>query len=203
MRPAQRWARHDVLQLVKKAFLLSAALAAVLTLPASPAAAAYNVLLASGPEANTIHVWLDPDGRRYVIESGVPLEVGGEVCGHPEEDPNVLSCDAPQIASFEVSAGAGDDDVTVGSLVKVPVTLRGGPGDDLLIGGGGADKLIGGRDDDRLLGEGAPDVLLGGDGTDILRGGAGNDLLSGGPGADRLHGGPGKNVLRQHEKSPR
>ena len=34
----------------------------------------------------------------------------------------------------------------------MPVTMRGGAGDDSLLGGGGPDKLIGGEGDDRLVG---------------------------------------------------
>ena len=36
----------------------------------------YNVLLAGGPEVNSISIWLTPDGHSYVIESIGPLEVG-------------------------------------------------------------------------------------------------------------------------------
>ena len=32
-----------------------------------------------------IRIWLTPDGRTYVIDSIVPLEVGGTVCEHPGE----------------------------------------------------------------------------------------------------------------------
>lgn len=203
MASAQRRERRDVLQLVKKALLTLAALLAALALQPASAPAAYNVLLAGGPEGNTIHIWLGLDGRQYVIESLVPLEVGGEVCRHRDEDPNVLLCDAPQIASFEVNGGGGDDAVTVSSRVGLPVTLRGGPDDDLLVGGTGADKLIGGAGNDRLLGERGADAIFGGPGDDSLRGSFGSDVLIGGPGLDRLHGGPGKDQLHQHPRKTR
>lgn len=159
----------------------------------------YTVLLAGGDEANTIKVWLATDGRQYVIDSVVPLEVGGEVCVHAGEDPNELVCDAPSIAGFEVNAGGGDDRVRVAGQIVVPVTMRGGPGDDVLVGGSGADKLIGGSGDDRLLGGRGDDRLFGGPGDDTLSGGPGNDLLSGGPGMDKLGGGWGKNELHQRD----
>lgn len=204
MATAQRKARRDVLELVKKALLIFAALVAAFALrPATPAPAAYNVLLAGGPEGNRIHISLTPDGREYVIESVVPLEVGGEVCVHPEGRENELACDAPQIASFEVNSGAGDDLISVTSTVHVPVTLRGGPGHDLLIGGGNADKLIGGAGDDRLLGGAGADALYGGPGVDVLRGGGGDDLLIGGPGKDQLWGGPGKDAQFQEARKSR
>lgn len=212
MATAHRRARRDVLQIVKKALLSIVALAATLLLPATPAPAAYNVLLAGGSEPNRIHIALSPDGRQYVIESVVPLEVGGEVCVHPEGRENALVCDAPQITGFEVNSGGGEDIVTMASVVRVPVTMRGGPesdlliggssvdkliggaGDDQLIGGAGGDKLIGGEGDDRLRGGAEGDVLLGDSGADVLSGGGGPDLLIGGPGKDLLQGGPAKDV---------
>jgi RTX calcium-binding nonapeptide repeat (4 copies) len=204
MASAHRPGRRAVLQVVKKALLIPAALmVATLALLPSPAAAAYNVLLAGGPEGNVIHISLTPDGREYVIESLVPLEVGGEVCVHRDEAANVLVCDAPQIASFEVNSGGGDDVVTATATVLVPLTIRGGRGDDLAVGGHAADKLIGGVGDDRLTGGPREDVLFGGPGADELRGGFGNDLLVGGPGLDQLSGGPGKNELHQHERKPK
>ncbi|HKI67106.1 MAG TPA: hypothetical protein VJ989_07535 [Solirubrobacterales bacterium] len=157
----------------------------------------YTVLLAGGEEANMIRVWLSHDGRKYVIDSVVQLEVGGEVCEHPAEDSYQLVCDAPSIAGFEVNAGGGEDRVHVAASVKAPVTMRGGGGDDTLIGGSASDKLIGGRGNDRLIGGRGGDQLYGGPGDDVLVGGLGNDLLSGGGGRDRLLAGPGANRVRR------
>jgi hypothetical protein len=159
---------------------------------------AFNVLLAGGDEANSIRIWLTPDGRQYVIDSVVPLEVGGTVCTNPEGKETELVCDAPSIAGFEVNSGGGDDQVSVAREITIPVTMRGGPGNDVLVGGGGPDKLIGGAGDDRLVGGLGADVLYGGSGEDILLGGPGSDTLSGGPGYDVLRGGSGTDVLRQY-----
>ena len=156
-----------------------------------------NVLLAGGPEPNKIFIWLSSDGRSYVIDSVVPLEVGGDVCAHPAGKPNQLLCQASLIGGFEVNAGAGDDWIAVSRGVSVPVTMRGEAGDDTLIGGSGNDKLIGGSGNDRLIGRGGNDILYGGPGNDILRGGPGNDILRGGPGKDTVRGGPGRNDVRQ------
>ena len=154
-----------------------------------------TVLLAGGAEANTISIALSPDGRTYVIDSVVPLEVGGSVCWHPEAQPNELVCEAASIGGFEVNAGAGDDSVTVAREVPIPVTLRGGPGQDRLVGGAGGDKLVGGSGDDVLIGRAGADSLFGGSGDDRLVGGSGNDLLRGDGGEDTLLGGSGQNVL--------
>jgi len=157
----------------------------------------FTVLLAGSDESGKIHIWLSPDGRNYVIDSVVPLEVGGSVCANPEGNPNELLCDAPSIAAFEVNAGGGDDKVAVAKNISIPVTLRGGAGNDLLHGGAGGDKLIGGEGDDRLVGWRGADILYGGEGKDVLIGGMGDDLLHGGPGLDTLVAGPGKNAIRQ------
>jgi Ca2+-binding RTX toxin-like protein len=185
---------------MKKLLLISFALLALLA-PASTQAAerTYTVLLAGGEEANSIKIWLSPDGREYVIDSLVPLEVGGSVCTHPEDNPNQLVCAAPSIAGFEVNSGGGGDHVVVAKNVTVPVTMRGGAGDDLLVGGSGPDKLIGGQGDDRLVGWQGNDLLYGGPGDDVLIGGPGSDVLGGGSGMDTLVGGPGTNEMHQYQ----
>jgi Ca2+-binding RTX toxin-like protein len=157
----------------------------------------YNVLLAGGAESNDIHIWLTPDGRSYVIDSIVPLEVGGTVCQNPPGNPNELICQAVQVSGFEVNADAGDDQVRVASSVSIPVTMRGGSGRDLLAGGSGPDKLYGGAGPDKLVGHDGNDVLAGGDRADQLYGGPGDDVLKGGAGMDILSPGPGENIVRQ------
>jgi Ca2+-binding RTX toxin-like protein len=185
---------------MKKLLLISFALLALLA-PGSASAAekSYTVLLAGGDEANSIKIWLSPDGREYVIDSLVQLDVGGSVCTHPEGNPNELVCAAPSLGGFEVNAGGGEDRVSVAKNITVPVTMRGGAGDDVLIGGAGPDKLIGGQGNDRLIGRRGNDVLYGGPGDDVLIGGPGNDVLGGGSGMDTLFGGSGANHVRQYQ----
>ncbi|MFI5028065.1 MAG: hypothetical protein ACHQCF_03680, partial [Solirubrobacterales bacterium] len=60
----------------------------------------YTVVLAGGPEANEIHIWLTPDGRSYVIDSIDPLEVGGAVCENPPGAPDELLCQAVEVSDF-------------------------------------------------------------------------------------------------------
>jgi hypothetical protein len=178
---------------MKKALLISFAMLALQAPATAPGAMTYNVLLAGGPEANSIRIWLSPDGRQYVIDSIVPLEVGGSICANPEGKPNELVCEAPLVASFEVNAAAGDDRVEVSPSVSIPVTMRGDSGRDTLVGGAGPDRLLGGGANDRLVGRGGSDLLVGGPGRDVLIGGPGDDVLRGGPGRDVLAGGPGAN----------
>jgi Ca2+-binding RTX toxin-like protein len=181
---------------MKKAILIMLALLAAQTATVARAETTYTVVLAGGSAQNMIHIWLTPDGHSYVIDSVVPLEVGGTVCENPPGLATELVCKAPMVAGFEVNAGEGDDTVAIASAVTVPVTMRGGPGRDSLVGGGGSDKLIGGDGNDRLFGRRGDDLLFGGVGNDELSGGSGNDVLRGGPGHDTLAGGSGENVVR-------
>lgn len=179
---------------MKKAILtVSIVLAALSATAAHAENGPVTLLLAGGPEDNSIQISLSSDGRDYVIRSRVVLEAGGELCSHPEGRPTELLCEAPAIAGFEVNVGGGNDMVVLGSDIPVPATLRGGPGDDKLVGGGAADKLVGGSGDDSLSGRRGDDWLLGGPGADHLLGGPGDDQLRGGPGVDVLVGGPGNN----------
>lgn len=158
---------------------------------------AVNVVLAGDNLANTIAIGVSPDGRQYTIESAAPLEVGGELCWHPEASENELLCEATAIAGFEINGNGGDDTLTIAANVTVPATLRGGPGDDHLTGGAGDDKLVGGPGSDTLSGRGGNDSLYGGSGDDKLSGGSGDDHLFGGSGNDLLLGGSGANELLQ------
>jgi Ca2+-binding RTX toxin-like protein len=179
---------------MKKVILIMLAIVAALTAPIAHAETTYTVVLAGGSAQNSIRIWLTPDGRSYVIDSAVPLEVGGSVCENTPGVPTELVCKSPLVAGFEVNGGEGDDTVTVSSAIELPVTMRGGAGNDTLVGGSGPDKLIGGSGNDKLAGRGGDDLIFGGPGSDELLGGAGNDVLRGGS-TDVLLGGSGHNTV--------
>jgi Ca2+-binding RTX toxin-like protein len=179
---------------MKKTILILSVLLAVLAAPVARAEMTYTVVLAGGATQNTIHISLSPDGRSYVIDSAVPLEVGGAVCENAAGNPNELTCKAPLVAGFEINGGEGDDSLSVASAIELPVTMRGGPGNDTLVGGNGPDRLIGGEGNDKIAGRGGDDMIFGGPGADELLGGPGNDVLRGGP-LDTFYGGPGRNTL--------
>ena len=62
---------------MKKAILILLAISGGAGAVARPAATpSFTVLLAGGSASNMIQIWLTPDGRDYVIDSIVPLEVG-------------------------------------------------------------------------------------------------------------------------------
>ncbi|MEX2108356.1 MAG: calcium-binding protein [Solirubrobacterales bacterium] len=184
---------------MKKILLISLAILA-LHAPVSGHAEprTFSILLAGGVEANIINIWLTEDGKTYVIDSIVPLEVGGSVCTNPEGQPNELLCQAPLVSGFEVNSDGGDDQITVAPNITVSVTMRGGAGNDVLRGGAGDDRLYGSSGDDRLFGKRGNDVLNGGADNDVVFGGPGDDVLVRGLGQDTLRGGPGDNEFRDH-----
>lgn len=183
---------------MKKAILIVLTLLAALpALPARAEPGPLTLLLTGSNASDSFRISLSADGRQYLIFSANPLEAGGDICSHPEERSNELTCNAPAISGFEVNAGGGSDFVAFSSDIPVPVTVRGGPGGDHVFGGASSDKLIGGPDHDVLIGRRGDDWLSGGPGDDGLVGGQGNDQLRGGPGNDKLIGGPGQNTLIQ------
>jgi Ca2+-binding RTX toxin-like protein len=191
---------------MKKKILMLLAVLAVGTAPFARAETpapptTYTVVLAGGATQNTIHIWLTPDGQSYVIDSLVALEVGGTVCQNAPGNANELICQAPLVAGFVVNGGPVTDTASVSPEVEVPVTMRGGPGKDVLLGGGGTDKLIGGEGGDVLTGRAGDDALFGGPGADVLWGGSGDDALWGGPGHDVLHSGKGTDSLHEGVQS--
>lgn len=98
--------------------------------------------------------------------------------------------------------GTPGDDVIVGTPGDDVIVARsgndqidGGGGFDVICGGSGNDTLIGGIGDDELHGGLGNDVLDGGPGDDLLKGSAGDDELIGGDGDDALRGGTGNDIL--------
>ena len=188
---------------MKKILLISLALLALLASAGNAETKSVNLLLAGGMEPNTINIWLTPDGTSYVIDSIAPLEVGGTICTNPEGKPTELLCQAPMINSFEVNSDGGDDQVTVAPSITLPVTMRGGYGNDVLRGGSGNDRLFGGGGNDRVFGGRGNDTLNGGPDHDVVLGGPDNDILLRGLGNDELFGGPGDNEIREIPTKPK
>lgn len=189
---------------ISTTLLALALLAAALSTSATAEApTAYNVLLAGGGASNVIRIWLTPDGRTFVIDSVVPLEAGGAICEHDGQNMNRLVCPAVEIASFEVNADGGDDQIRVDPTVTVPTTIRGGTGRDVIFGGSGDDKLVGGPGSDKIVGRDGDDTIVGGPGHDVLLGGRGADVIRGGPGRDTISGGPGTDEIFSPGYPPR
>lgn len=127
--------------------------------------------------------------------------------------PTVIRYPVSQVQSIEIDMLAGNDHVNINDSVLIPVTVRGGDGNDEIKGGGGNDLIYGGagNDDidagsgsdtvyadagnDDVTGDAGNDTLYGGDGNDELEGDNGNDLLFGEAGNDELEGDDGNDIL--------
>lgn len=100
-----------------------------------------------------------------------------------------------QVQSIEIDMLGGNDQVNIVDSVIIPVTIRGGDGNDSLDGGGGNDLIYGGAGHDELAGDAGNDRLYGEFGEDELEGGDGNDTLYGGEDDDELEGNNGNDLL--------
>jgi Ca2+-binding RTX toxin-like protein len=108
------------------------------------------------------------------------------------------------VGALTVHAGTGDDTLSLGSG-DGPVDARGGAGDDRIDayassgaavhGGAGDDWIRGGTGRDEILGGPGRDKLVGQDGPDVLRGGDGDDRIYAMSGRDRLWGDGGADKL--------
>lgn len=119
----------------------------------------------------------------------------------------VNTFDVSGITGIFVSLAGGADHFVVDEMaqsIRIPMTVLGGGGSDLLITGSGDDEIAAGagRDrvvarqgDDLIFGGGSRDQIAGGDGLDTLIGGSGDDALEGGAGDDSLAGGAGDDHL--------
>ncbi|HEX4797526.1 MAG TPA: hypothetical protein VH370_27275 [Humisphaera sp.] len=94
--------------------------------------------------------------------------------------------DLTKVKSIVVNAGAGNDEVVLGSQLPIAALINGGDGNDELIGGAGNDSINGGNGNDEIFGGAGNDLLNGNVGNDHITGGAGSDQLNGGDGDDQL-----------------
>ena len=121
--------------------------------------------------------------------------------------------DREGVETLELSAGGGNDSVTLndltGVLDLVSVLLVMGDVDDTVnasaqanpavrlevFASGGSDSLIGGPGVDALHGEEGNDAISGLGGIDLVDGGDGDDSLNGGPGNETQQGGAGNDTF--------
>ncbi len=174
-----------------------------------------------------VFTWVPGDGSD-TIEGGAGNDVLAFV-GAPEAEAFALTADGAGFAftrdvgnivmdlegieSLELSAGSGNNSVTLNDLTGVAdltsVVLVMGDGDDTVnasaqanlavllevFGSTGNDTLTGGPGADVLHGEEGNDTIIGLGGIDTLDGGDGDDTITGGPGNDTLLGGAGNDVF--------
>jgi Ca2+-binding RTX toxin-like protein len=152
------------------------------TVPAVTAAFATGALTVTGDAvANNISVQVSGtaikvfDGAAEVTITGGPVTTG-------------------TLKSIVVNADDGSDTVLIDAPIKVPTTLNGGLGDDLLFGGLGPDVINAGDGANSVEGRDGNDTITGGIDSDALYGGRGSDRIDGGDGPDLIFGGGGAGV---------
>ena len=84
---------------------------------------------------------------------------------------------ASSVSKIVISAGQGDDRITVNEAIAKPTVIFAGYGNDTVYGGAGPDTVYGAGGDDTIYGRGGDDVLWGGPGNDSLSGGTGNNKV--------------------------
>src|SRR4051794_14541797 len=132
--------------------------------------------VAGDAAANKILVAADPAAPATVI-----VDVG-------QDGTTDFSFNSSTLTAIDVEGAGGGDDLRVGHLPAIPVTLGGGGGDDTLIGGDGDDTIIGGPGDDFADGNRGADVAQLGGGADHFQWdpGDGSDTVEGQGGSDTL-----------------
>lgn len=98
-----------------------------------------------------------------------------------------LTFTASTVKSIVISAGNGNDTVTIGAGI-IGASIYGGNGNDSITGGAGADMLKGDTGNDTINGGNGADKIYGGAGSDRLLGGSHADSIYGEAGADSLYG---------------
>jgi hypothetical protein len=209
--------RPVLLCLLSLALAPAAARAAVITARAD--CDRYNgcsyqaVVRAQPSEANDLTVRV-LHGQPVFSDPGVVMQAGDNCIS---EGDHVVSCLA-DVTSVRVLAGDRDD-VIDASGYRYPVTIDGGPGNDILSGGPSRDELRGGQGVDEVHGGPGPDEISFADATTPVRvdlrsqtatvaghlerfdgiesavGGSGDDVLIGNAHSNGLAGGLGDDQL--------
>ena len=133
---------------------------------------------------------LDVEGTRRADTISVSLNAATGQIDVVINGGAVQSFDVAQIpAGIRIDGGKGNDAITVGDGITLPVEIRGDKGNDTINGGSGAEIIDGGAGRDSCSGGGGDDRLTGGPGNDQISGGTGRDSVDGGNGNDSCDGG--------------
>jgi Ca2+-binding RTX toxin-like protein len=108
---------------------------------------------------------------------------------------NTMQFPVSQIQAIEIDVLGGNDQVDLSQTVLVPVTIRGGSGNDSIKAGGGNDLIYGGDGNDEIETGDGVNVVYAGGGNDKIKGGAGRDRVYAGEGNDELTGEGGDDLL--------
>ncbi|MGN6625999.1 MAG: calcium-binding protein [Tepidisphaeraceae bacterium] len=103
------------------------------------------------------------------------------------------------VNSITISAGGGNDTVTIDPSITLGTAIGGNSGNDTITGGSGPDQINGNDGNDTIYGGSGDDVINGNAGNDTIYGQNGNDTLFGGIGNDGVDGAWGVNYTYQND----
>ena len=166
---------------------------AALALVGAQAVLGAAAVLAGPPPPQPAHVYVDANTFTLVVTAepnvanGITVVTVGEdhvvtddtltpIAGHgcilvpiQGPPPDQIVCDGDLVKYLHVDLGDGNDLLGVrGTLVSLPTTLDGGPGDDIIEGGDGNDIINGGPGSDTMYGWWGDDSFSGGTEIDTV-----------------------------------
>jgi Ca2+-binding RTX toxin-like protein len=132
-------------------------------------------------------------GTRGNDELRVETDATNEILVVRDNGQSIGEFDLMSLSAVQIHGMDGNDRIELAGLIRIPVLIDGGAGNDVMIGG--PTTAIEGS---RMAGRPAPRagvILMGGEGDDSLAGSNGNDILIGGVGSDSLAGNDGDDIL--------
>jgi Ca2+-binding RTX toxin-like protein len=153
----------------------------------------------NGGNGNDVIIWNNGDGNdtnnggagldETLITQGnaddlsAITQVGATV--HFERTNAPFTVDSNEMEKLTLTSFSGNDTLTTGPGVTIPMVIDAGPGDDNITTGGGTDRIVGDRGNDTMNGGDNDDTLVwsNGDGNDVMNGDGGIDRIENNLGA--------------------
>jgi Ca2+-binding RTX toxin-like protein len=155
-------------------------------------------------------VRIEPEGDQLVVHAllGMPSDgpsvgAGSKSQTSTPRNPDELRLQFPLagVQHIFVSAGSGNDQITIAPQITLPSFVDGGEGDDWLRTGSGDDFIFDFSGNNRIEAGDGRDVIvtrgpiIGAPGNNQIDAGAGDDTIDAGPGNDTIDAGPGNDIV--------
>jgi Ca2+-binding RTX toxin-like protein len=98
---------------------------------------------------------------------------------HFERSNANFTVDSNEMEKLSLTSFSGNDTLTSGDGVAIPMDINSGPGDDTISTGAGPDRIVGDRGNDTINAGAGEDVMVwnNGDGNDVMNGDGGSDIV--------------------------
>lgn len=148
----------------------------------------------NGASGNLIRFTRSTDDLNIrMLNSDAPGDL--DITGSDQDDTILLTGTHSNI-DVNLSAGDGNDVISIASTITGNVVIFGDGGNDTITGSTGFDGIRGGTGADTINALDGDDKLWGEDGDDIINGGAGADTIYGGAGTDTIDGGDDDDLIK-------